>query len=87
MFRVRVRIRILSGNMHDKATRQGRHEEEMRVNQGRQDPQPNQGHVEIKVPATQAEQVADDVAPVTAEYVPAKARDEEYGYDDLNTSV
>ena len=56
----------------------------MRVNQVRQDPQPNQGHVEIKVPATQAEQV---VAPATAEYVPAKARDEEYGYDNFNTSV
>ena len=39
----------------------------MRVNRGRQDPQPNHGHVEIKVPATQAEQVEDDVAPVTAE--------------------
>ena len=46
----------------------------MRVNRGRQDPQPNHGHVEIKVPATQAEQVEDDVATVTAEYVPAKAR-------------
>ncbi len=34
MFRVRFRIRILSGNMQDKATKQ--------------DPQPNQGHVEIK---------------------------------------
>ena len=31
------------------------------------------------VPAIQAEQVEDDVAPVTAEYVPAKASDEEYG--------
>ncbi len=35
--------------------------------------------METKLPATQAEQVEDDVAPVTAEYVPAKARDEEYG--------
>ncbi len=33
--------------------------------------------VETHVPAIQAEQVEDDVAPVTAEYVPAKARDEE----------
>jgi hypothetical protein len=31
-----------------------------------------------KLPAIQAEQVELDVAPVTAEYVPAKARDEEY---------
>jgi hypothetical protein len=46
----------------------------MRVNQGRQDPQPNQEHVETQVPATQAKQAKDDVAPVTAEYVPAKAR-------------
>jgi hypothetical protein len=59
----------------------------MRVNQVRQDPQPNQGHVEIKVPATQAEQVADDVALLAAEYFPKKVRDEEYGYDDFNTSV
>jgi hypothetical protein len=33
------------------------------------------------------EQVVDEVAPVTAEYVPAKARDEEYAYIDSNTSV
>ncbi len=32
-----------------------------------------------QLPAIQAEQVADDVAPVTAEYVPAKARDDECG--------
>jgi hypothetical protein len=44
----------------------------MRVNQGRQDPQPNQEHVETQVPATQAKQAKDE--PVTAEYVPAKAR-------------
>ncbi len=31
--------------------------------------------METIVPAAQAEQVADDVAPVTAEYVPAKAND------------
>ncbi len=43
--------------------------------------------METKVPAIQAEQVEDDVAPVTAEYVPAKARDEEYAYVDSNTSV
>jgi hypothetical protein len=30
-----------------------------------------------QVPAIQAEQVEDDVAPVAAEYVPTKARDEE----------
>jgi hypothetical protein len=34
--------------------------------------------MEKKVPATQAEQVAIDVAPVTAEYVPAKESHEEY---------
>jgi hypothetical protein len=44
-------------------------------------------YIETIVPAIQAEQVADDVAPVTAEYVPAKASDEEYGHVDLNTSV
>ncbi len=32
-----------------------------------------QSNVETQVPAIQAEQVAEDVAPVTAEYVPAKA--------------
>jgi hypothetical protein len=44
-------------------------------------------YIETIVPAIQAEQVADDVAPVTAEYVPAKASVEEYGHVDLNTSV
>jgi hypothetical protein len=43
--------------------------------------------VETQVPAIQAEQVSYDVASVTAEYVPAKASDEEYRYVDLNTSV
>jgi hypothetical protein len=38
--------------------------------------------METKLPAIQAEQVEDDVAPVKAEYVPAKARDEEYGQVD-----
>jgi hypothetical protein len=38
--------------------------------------------MEKKVPATQAEQVADDVAPATVEYVPAKASHEEYGLVD-----
>ncbi len=47
----------------------------------------NQKRVETIVPAIQAEQVEDDVAPATAEYVPAKARDEEYGYGDSKTSV
>ena len=32
--------------------------------------------METKLPAIQAEQAEDDVAPVTAEYVPAKTRDE-----------
>ena len=44
-------------------------------------------YMETIVPAIQAEQVVDDVAPVTAEYVPAKANDEEYGHVDLNISV
>jgi hypothetical protein len=35
--------------------------------------------MKAKIPAIQTEQVEDDVAPVTAEYVPAKAWDEEYG--------
>jgi hypothetical protein len=35
--------------------------------------------METKLPAIQAKQVEEDVAPVTAEYVPGKARDEEYG--------
>ncbi len=34
--------------------------------------------METKLPAIQAEQVEDDVAPMTAEYVPAKASDEEW---------
>ncbi len=34
--------------------------------------------METQLPATQAEQVEDDVAPVTTEYVPAKASHEEY---------
>ncbi len=38
-------------------------------------------------PAIQSEQVEDDVAPVTAEYVPAKASHEEYGLVDSNTST
>jgi hypothetical protein len=57
------------------------------VNQGCQGPHPNQWHIETIVPTIQAEQVADDVVPVTAEYVPAKARDEEYGLVDSNTSA
>jgi hypothetical protein len=43
--------------------------------------------IETIVPAIQAEQVEDDEAPVTAEYVPAKMSDREYEYIDLNTSV
>ncbi len=43
------------------------------------DPHPNQWHMETKVPAIQTEQVEDDVASVTAEYVPAKASDEKHG--------
>ncbi len=42
-------------------------------NQRHQGPHPNQ------VPAIQAEQVADDVAPVMEEYVPAKASHEDDG--------
>ncbi len=40
---------------------------------------PNQQHIETQIPAIQAEQVEDDVAPVTAEYVPTKASHEEFG--------
>jgi hypothetical protein len=43
--------------------------------------------METTVPAIQAEQVEVDVAPVTAEYVPAKTSDEEHAYVDSNTSV
>ncbi len=39
------------------------------------------------VPLIQAEQVEDEVAPVTAEYVPANASDEEYGLFNSTTSV
>ncbi len=56
-----------------------RNEKEVWGNQEHQGPHPNQQLIETKVPAIQAEQVEDDVAPVTAEYVPAKTRDEEYG--------
>jgi hypothetical protein len=34
--------------------------------------------MKTKLPAIQAEQVEDDVAPVTTEYVPAKASHEEF---------
>ena len=34
--------------------------------------------MEIKLPAIQAEQVEDELAPLAAEYVPAQASDEEY---------
>ena len=40
-----------------------------------------------KVPAIQAEQVEDDVAPVTAEYLPAKMSHEEYGLVNSKTSA
>ncbi len=40
-----------------------------------------------KLPAIQAEQVEDDVAPVTAEYVPAKMSHEECAYVDSNKSI
>jgi hypothetical protein len=44
--------------------------------------------MEKQLPAIQSEQVEDDVAPATAEYVPAKVSDEEYAYtSNLNTSV
>jgi hypothetical protein len=44
-------------------------------------------HIETQVPAIQAEQAEDDVDPVTAEYVPAKASHDEYAYVDSNTNV
>jgi hypothetical protein len=43
--------------------------------------------MKTKLPAIQAEQVADDVAPGTAEYVPTNASDEKYAHADSNTSV
>ena len=43
--------------------------------------------MEPQVPAIQAEQVEDDVAPVTAEYVPTKASHEEYGQVDSKSSA
>ena len=43
--------------------------------------------METKVPAIQAEQVEDDVAPVAAEYVPAKVSHEEYGLVDSKSSA
>jgi hypothetical protein len=48
---------------------------------------PNQYHMEATLPAIQVEQVESDVAPVTAEYVPAQASDEEYAYVESNTSA
>ncbi len=42
-------------------------------------PNPNQLYIDTKVPALQAMHVEDNVAPVTAEYVPVQASDEEYG--------
>jgi hypothetical protein len=42
-------------------------------------PPQSMAYMETKLPAIQAEQVEDDVAPVAAEYVPAKARNEEHG--------
>ncbi len=43
--------------------------------------------METQLPAMQAEQVEDDLAPATAEYFPAKASHEEYAYVDSNTSI
>jgi hypothetical protein len=46
--------------------------------------------MEAKLPAIQAKQIEDEVAPVPVpkeEYVPAKPSDEEYAYVDSNTSV
>jgi hypothetical protein len=48
---------------------------------------PNQCHMETTLPAIQAEQVEFDVAPVAAEYVPAKTSDEEYAYVNSNTGI
>jgi hypothetical protein len=44
-------------------------------------------HVETNVPAIQAEQDESDVAPMTAEYVPAKAMDKEYAQVDSKLSA
>ncbi len=41
----------------------------------------------MKVPSIQKEQVEDEVALVTAEYVPAEASDEKYGEVDLKTNT
>ncbi len=69
-------------------THKARHEKRLCVHQERHTPHPIQWYIcDTVVPAIQAEQVVDDVAPVTAEYVPAKASDEEYGHVDLNTIV
>ncbi len=54
---------------------------------GHQDSHPQSMTYGDKLPAIQAEQVEDDVAPVTAEYFPAKSNDEEYAYVASNTSV
>jgi hypothetical protein len=48
----------------------------------------NQWHIDTKIPAIQAEQVEDDVPPVTAEYVPVTASDKEtQDYDRQNANV
>ncbi len=68
------RVLILPGDMQYEI-RKVKHEKEVwGVNQGHQGPYPNRLHVQTQIPAAQAEQVDDDVAPVTAEYVPIKAR-------------
>ena len=73
----------------EKATREekARQEKKVWVSQGCQGPQLNHCHVGTQVPAIQAEQVEDDVAPVAAEYVPAKVSHEEYGLVDSKTSA
>jgi hypothetical protein len=84
---IRVRVRVRVGRMwyeESNARRENKryeikiqigkakNEKEMWVQQGHQEPHPNQWHIETKLPAIQGEQLEDDVAPVTAEYVPAK---------------
>jgi hypothetical protein len=43
--------------------------------------------METKLPATQAEQVEDEFAPVAAEYVPGKASDEECMRVSIDTRI
>jgi hypothetical protein len=62
-------------------------EKEQRERKRRKGETENPMHLlmETTLPAIQAEQVEDDVAPVTAEYVPAKGSDEELGVRETMT--